>query len=276
MLAQSGVFEQIAHHAHQRHRGRHFLAVGLNGKLRVACHWWHRQADRWIDPARHQAAQGGTAGVQMLHRRAVGSGLVKLQIFNLRIRQRQMKTIAEIEQVLLLEFFLLMGCHLALASGAHAKAFFGLRENHRRRTAMVDRCVVRRVNFAQVMAAAFQAVDFVVGQGGANGLHARTLPKKMFAVEWAVIGRKGLQLTINGAVERIDEFAGRIARKQRIPIRAPQELDDVPASAGKQRLELVNDMTIAAHRAIQSLQVAVNDEDQIVEFFARRQRQGCQ
>ena len=65
----------------------------------------------------------------------------------------------------------------------------------------------------------------------------------------------------------------RVAREQRIPVAAPQQLDHVPAGAGEQSLELLDDRAVAAHRAVEPLQVAVDDEDQVVESFARSDRQ---
>ncbi len=54
--------------------------------------------------------------------------------------------------------------------------------------------------------------------------------------------------------------------------RAPDDLDHVPAGAAEDALELLDDLAVAAHRAVESLQVAVDDEDQVVEGFAASQR----
>ena len=40
----------------------------------------------------------------------------------------------------------------------------------------------------------------------------------------------------------------------------------------KTRFEFLDDLAVAAHRTVEALQVAVDDEDQVVELFARRQR----
>ena len=45
---------------------------------------------------------------------------------------------------------------------------------------------------------------------------------------------------------------------------APQDLDDVPARAAKRGFQFLNDLAIAANRAVQALQVTVNDENKIV------------
>src|SRR4029434_11267166 len=50
-------------------------------------------------------------------------------------------------------------------------------------------------------------------------------------------------------------------------------LDHVPAGAGEQRFELLDDLPVAAHRAVQALQIAVDDERQVVEAFASSERE---
>ena len=61
-------------------------------------------------------------------------------------------------------------------------------------------------------------------------------------------------------------------RQQRVPIAAPDHLDHVPAGAAEHGLQLLDDLAVAADRAVQPLQVAVDHEDQVVEFLAGRQR----
>ena len=41
----------------------------------------------------------------------------------------------------------------------------------------------------------------------------------------------------------------------------------MPAGAAEDAFQLIDDALVAAHRAIQALQVAVDDKDQVVEFF---------
>src|SRR5206468_10341015 len=53
--------------------------------------------------------------------------------------------------------------------------------------------------------------------------------------------------------------------------RSPDHLDHVPAGAAELAFELLDDLAVAAHRAVEALQVAVDDEDQVVELVARRE-----
>ena len=66
----------------------------------------------------------------------------------------------------------------------------------------------------------------------------------------------------------IDDFAHApyqdavvILGPQRVPIVAPDHLDDIPASPAKHRLEFLDDLTVTTHRAVQALQIAVDDKN---------------
>ena len=93
--------------------------------------------------------------VQILHDGAVGLWLIETQCFRLLIGERQVKSISEIEQSVAIQFLLLVGRHLALPGLAHAKAFFGLRQNHGRSPLVFYRSIIGRINFDQVVSAPF-------------------------------------------------------------------------------------------------------------------------
>src|SRR5207302_6409831 len=70
----------------------------------------------------------------------------------------------------------------------------------------------------------------------------------------------------------LDEQTVAVFREQRIPLAAPQNLDHVPPGAAERSLELLNDLAVAAHRTVEALQVAIDNEDQVIELLAGRQR----
>ena len=79
-----------------------------------------------------------------------------------------------------------------------------------------------------------------------------------------------LIFAVDDLAHALDEQAVLVLVEQRIPLAAPEHLDDVPASAAERRFELLDDLAVAADRAVEALQVAVDDEDQVVELLARR------
>ena len=82
--------------------------------------------------------------------------------------------------------------------------------------------------------------------------------------------RELLELAVERLVHLLDEQAVDVAGEEVVPLAAPDDLDDVPAGAAEGRLELLDDLAVAAHRAVEPLQVAVDDEGQVVETLARR------
>ena len=100
--------------------------------------------------------------------------------------------------------------------------------------------------------------------------------EEVLAHERAVVGLHGLVVAVQRVHHDLAQDAVLVARQQRIPVAAPDQLDDVPARAAELAFQLLDDLAVAAHRAVQALQVAVDDEDQVVQLLARRDADGAQ
>ena len=81
----------------------------------------------------------------------------------------------------------------------------------------------------------------------------------------------GLELPVGRGVHRVDEHPVGVLGEDRVPVAAPDDLDHVPARAAEERLKLLDDLAVAADRAVEPLQVAVDDEGEVVELLARRE-----
>ena len=75
---------------------------------------------------------------------------------------------------------------------------------------------------------------------------------------------------------RLDQQAVGVLGQQRVPVGAPDHLDHVPAGAAEGAFQFLDDLAVAADRAVEPLQVAVDHEDQVVELFAAGQRDRAQ
>ena len=98
----------------------------------------------------------------------------------------------------------------------------------------------------------------------------------MLAHVGAAVCLVGLVVAVDALFHALEQQAVLVARQQRIPVATPDHLDHVPAGAAEHRLEFLDDLAVAAHRAIEALQVAVDDEHQVVEALARGQRDRAQ
>ena len=224
-------------------------------------------------PRRQRAAERAPPAVQVAHLGAVVGGLVEGERLRVGIAHRQREAVAEGEQAGAVELLRLVRRHPALRRLAHRVALHGLGEHDRRLAGVRDRGGERGVDLDRVVAAAAQPIDVLVAQVGDQRRSSGFWPKK------------NSRLNAPSLADSVWNWPSTVCANARISAwprsranstsqsRAPQALDDVPAGAGEQRLELVDDPAVAAHRPVEALQVAVDDEGAVVEPLARRQRQ---
>src|SRR5205809_2608453 len=102
------------------------------------------------------------------------------------------------------------------------------------------------------------------------------LAEEMLADVGAALDAVALIFAVDDLGHALDEQAGLVLGEERVPVAAPDDFDDVPAGAAEGGFQLLNDLAVAAHGAVEALQIAVDDEDQIVEPFARAERDGAE
>ena len=160
--------------------------------------------------------------------------------------------------------------HLAFCGLAQTIALDGVRQDDSGLALVRHSCGIGRIDLLRIVAATVQTPDVVIGQMRHQCLEFGMLAEEMFARIGATLGLKRLELTIDGAFHDAAQHAIGVLGQQRIPAVAPQHLDDIPAGTEEGRLELLNDLAVTTHRAVETLQVAVDDEHQVVEAFAHR------
>ncbi len=271
--AQLRVLQQVAQHAHKGHGGGHFLAGRRRGKRPIAGQRGHRHHRHIGLSARQVSAQAVALLVQVAHLGAVVGGFEKLQVCRLGIREWQVEAVAVFDQRGLVELFLAVRGHLALTGLTHAIAFLGVGQNDGGLATVLQRGAVGGVNFDNVVAAAFEAVNLFVRHPLGQAFELFVLAKEAVTVEAPILGGKGLHLAVHGVGKGLDQRAGQVACKQAVPIAAPDQFDDVPTGTAKQFFQLVNNAAIAPHRAVQPLQVAVDHPHQVIQLLARSQCQ---
>ena len=88
--------------------------------------------------------------------------------------------------------------------------------------------------------------------------------KEMIAYEFSVVGFIGLIFAVYGVIHNFSQDAFLVTREQWVPIPTPDHLNDIPAATAEVALELLDNLAVTPHRPIKSLQIAVNDKDQVV------------
>ena len=103
--------------------------------------------------------------------------------------------------------------------------------------------------------------------------HFRVLIEEVRQIVGAVPRAERLILAIDGGGEPAQQRVVDVSGEEGVPFRAPQHLDDVPACAAKGHLQFLDDLAVASHRPVEPLEIAVDDEGQIVELLARGERE---
>jgi hypothetical protein len=213
---------------------------------------------------------GGPPLLHVLDLRGVLAGVVvRRQVaLQLRVGDRQVQPVPELLELGLGELLHLVGGVAGLEVLAQRPALDGVREDHGRLADVLGGRLVRSEDLAVVVAAAGQVPDLVVGEVLDHGPQPRVAAEEVLPDERPVGGGVRLELPVRGDVHLVDQDAVHVAGEQVVPLATPDHLDDVPAGAAEQRLQLLDDLAVAADRAVEALQVAVHHEDQVVELLA--------
>src|SRR3984893_1333393 len=221
---------------------------------------------------RQEAAELLTALAQVLHLGTVVGEREERDLLELLVRHRNGETIAEFAQRLEPHLLLLVGDVLAFAGLTHAVALDGLGENHSRLAGMLHGCCIGGVDLDRVVTAATKHPDIVVAQILHERSSLRVLAEELLAHIGTVLGLEVLIFTVDAFFHALAQQARFVFGEQRIPAGAPTHLDDIPAGAAEDSFELLHDLTVTAYRAVETLEVAVDNKDQIVESLAAAER----
>ena len=126
------------------------------------------------------------------------------------------------------------------------------------------------------MPAESQPLQVIVREVPHHVEQPRVAAEQVLAHVGAVFDRVLLVLPVDDLAEALREQTVGVFRLELVPVAAPDDLDDVPPGAAEDGLELLDDLAVAAHGAVETLEVAVDDEDQVVELLARCEGDGAE
>ena len=124
---------------------------------------------------------------------------------------------------------------------------------------MIYGSVIRGVNLFRIVATATNVLHHVVRKMLNHLQHFRISTEEVLADVSTVRHRVLLVLAVNDFAHAFDQPAVLVLIEQCIPIRSPDDFDHVPASASESGFQFLNNLAVAANRAVKSLQVAVDD-----------------
>lgn len=152
-------------------------------------------------------------------------------------------------------------------------AFDRLRQDHGGLPCVLYRGLVSGVEFSRIVSTSQHLVNLLIGMALNQLEESRIGSEEMFPGEGAAFHHILLIPAVHHLAHTLDQQAFIVLRQQRIPITAPNHLDDFPAGAKEDRFQLLDDFAVAAYRTVETLKITIDDPDEIVEPFARSERE---
>ena len=194
-------------------------------------------------------------------------------VVELLVGDREAQPVTEALQLVGAELLDLVRGVAALDLGAQRPALDRLHQDRGRAPVMLDGHLVGRVHLAIVVAAAGEPLQILVGQVVDHPAQPRVRAEEVVADVGAALDGVLLELAVDRGVHLVHQHAVDVTGEELVPPATPDHLDDVPARTAVGRLQLLDDLAVPADRPVEALQVAVDDEDQVVELLARREGQ---
>jgi hypothetical protein len=270
-LAEVGVLEQFLQQPHERHRGRDVVLARALPQLVVVARLGQRDRVHPHAPLGDRAAEFAPPLHHVLDLLGIRARVVvgRQVALELGVGDVHVEPVPEGLQRLDRQLLHLVGRVARLEVRPQRPALDRLREDHGRLPGVLDGRLVGRVHLRVVVAAAIEHRQVLGAQAGLgeDALELGRVEEVLLDVV-AVRDRVRLELPVGRLVHLADQLAVHVEREQLVPLVAPQDLDDVPAGAAEDALELLDDLAVAAHRPVEPLQVAVHDPDQVVELGA--------
>mmetsp|Transcript_54040 Transcript_54040/g.116059 ORF Transcript_54040/g.116059 Transcript_54040/m.116059 type:complete len:200 (+) Transcript_54040:1600-2199(+) len=88
------------------------------------------------------------------------------------------------------------------------------------------------------------------------------------------LGVEALTISVRGLLQRLNQGAIFVSLDELVELCAPDDLDDVEACTPIGALVFLHNFRVAAHRTVEPLIIAVDDEDHVVQAFATGHRDG--
>jgi hypothetical protein len=153
-------------------------------------------------------------------------------------------------------------------SGGDTITLDGLDENYRGLACYREGFCIRRIDFLRILTTPLDLANFLIRECIHHALEGRIAFHPVFTLNLARKYRVALIVAIQALIHAFLEYTLVVLRQQAIPATAPDHLDHFPVGTAKRALQLLDDLAVATHRTIQPLQIAVHDDDEIIEFFA--------
>ena len=189
------------------------------------------------------------------------------QFFDICIRHRHIETVADVTHAVHVHFLNLVRDVFTFSRVAHAVTFNGMSKDYCRFAFGFLRFLECSVDFLRIVTTTVQCPDLLVSPVCNQCCGFRIFTEEVFTNVRTIFRFEGLVVAVNGFVHQLDQFTAGIFTQQFIPTATPHHFDHVPASTFEDAFQFVDDLAVTGDRAVKTLQVTVDNEDQVIQFF---------
>src|SRR5256885_6119617 len=211
------------------------------------------------------SAQLLAARLQVFPLRAVVRRAIERSIVQFFIGNGDSKARAKGAQLIFIQLLLLMSDVLAFARLAQAIALDGFRENDGWCAFVLYRGFICRMYFDRIVPSQPHTGQLLVRKMFDHFQETWICAAKVLPEVSSALNKIFLILPVCDLAHPPDKQSVAIVLDEHVPIPTPDHLDYIPARSAENCLQLLNNLSIPADRSIQPLQIAVHDEDEIVQ-----------
>ena len=273
VLADVLVLDEVLDQAHQSHGGGNFELAGSLGKGLEGLRGKLRKLRLVIAALGNPTAQLLTQFLHVQQSRVIcRRHVVRRHVgiaFQLFIGDGKLQTIAQKLRVFHGELLHLVRRVTTSEVATQRIALNSVSQDNGRLTGVFGCSLVCGVHLSVVVAAALQRPNLIVGPVLNHCLGPRIATKEVLTNVCAIICAEGLVVAIQSFVHQVNKRVILIRGQELVPTATPDDLDNVPTRTLKEGFEFLDDLAIAANRAIKALQVTVHDESQVIQALLR-------
>ncbi len=129
-------------------------------------------------------------------------------------------------------------------------------------------CLICRIYFFRIMSPSSQTFELFICVVFDKLLKPRVSAEKMFSNISTGLYNIFLIITIYCPLHSVYQNIVFVRGKKRIPIIPPDDLYNIPSRPSEYCFKLLYNLAVSPHRAVQTLQVAVNYKNEIIQLFS--------
>src|SRR5690554_5002684 len=271
------VFHQRGQDAHERHGGGDFTATGAFQHLLEDIQFRNLQRLAILVALGIETTQLLSALLHVHQFRAVWRRAVVRHVSRLFVFQRHTEAVPEGFQGIDIQLLQGVSGILGFTRRTKTLALDSVGQNHSGfAIGLVGGLVIGGVHLVRVVAATVELLDVFVLQVFRQLGQFRVLAEEFLAGKGRALEGQVLQFAIADLIHGPLHHAVFVFSEERVPVTTPYNLDHIPSGATEHTFQFLNNLAVTTYRAVQTLQVAVNHPDQVIQLLAARLGDGTQ